>query len=1316
MKNILNKINLLIVTLVVVCQANVFAQPGVPPAPYCFPLYSQIPCNQPGPSNSPGNFINDFINSFSTTGGVSNITNNNSGCNAQNFPAVGIRNYFYFGCQHYLVANPGQVITATFQSGQTYAQGFTLFVDWDQNGVFNLTNERVCSVPGVPAAQSFNSANFTIPVGQATGTYRMRARAAWATNGPTIDPCLNYGYGETEDYNLYVNMTPAGIITATASTSTPSLCSGQTINLNVLTSANPTTALTYTWSGPGNYTSSVQSPVITNATATMSGVYSVTVSPGSCPATKTVQVTVTNYPTYTVSPLTATVCQGGVLTPSVILGTLPGTPCSTVGLGPPCATPLLKDVGTSTTFNPSWQTPVVYNKYYYDHHQQILYPASELLAAGVSAGYLTSMAFNVSATNGIGSLTNFTIKMKCTNATAITAFDNTNLSQVFTQAAFAPVTGWNTHTFQTPYYWDGVSNILVDICRGNQPWQFVSASVFYTPTTYVSNIWNGVFGPNQTSCGTAGSQGTSTDRPNTRWGNCVSVLPSNFTYSWSPGPGIAAPTATSTQITTQPITGTIATVVYSVVVTPTVYACPTLQTLTVTVVNPMSPTITPVPPLCNSYGTVGIIATPGGGNWTTNPAISATGIITPSLAAIGTSTVLYTVGIGSCIATNTTSIDVSQFNTAALTGTVPNMCNTFTPFNLFSIVQSTVTGVWSGIGVSANVFNPNLPTGIYTLTYNTVSAPNATLCPDTRTINVSVLNPPQPTISQVGPYCNTAPNFQLIVSPTTGTWTPTVYNNTSGTFSPGLAAIGNNTVQYVIGTNTCNVQDTKTISIEAFVPAVITGTIPDLCVTSGQVNLVPLTTNNLGVWNGSGISGTSFNPATSGVGNIVLSYNTASSPSGLCPAQATTAVNVYSLASPAISQVGPFCNGGAPIQLQVSPLGGIFSGANNGATTPTGGFNPAFAIIGDNIINYSVTAGPCVAYGQTTITIEKFISADMSQYAGPYCRNDAPINLNSIAQNPGGTWAGPGVIGNIFTPASANIGNNNVITYLTHSMPTASLCPDTTAIRIQVNEVPNVSIVSNMEKGCVPIIVTFNTPSANSGTGLWNLGDGSEPLPGLSVTHTFEIPGSYTITFNYEDEIGCSTQAVLPAPIEVYAMPHAAFINNPDEVTIGTPEVQFTNLSTVFGSNSYQWQIGNLYQLSDPNPKVVFPVAGDYEVTLTATTIHGCKDVVSKLIQVKNDFGIYIPSSFTPNFDGLNDEFIPIFSPYGLDLKTYEMEVFDRWGHSLFHTKDFMVGWNGSVNNKGDDSIKEDVYVYKVRFKDIEGKIHNKTGHVTLMK
>ena len=63
---------------------NIISQVGIGPAPYCMPNYIMQPCNQFGPSNSPGNSVNDFINSFNTTGALTNIVNNNSGCNAQN--------------------------------------------------------------------------------------------------------------------------------------------------------------------------------------------------------------------------------------------------------------------------------------------------------------------------------------------------------------------------------------------------------------------------------------------------------------------------------------------------------------------------------------------------------------------------------------------------------------------------------------------------------------------------------------------------------------------------------------------------------------------------------------------------------------------------------------------------------------------------------------------------------------------------------------------------------------------------------------------------------------------------------------------------------------------------------------------------------------------------------------------------------------------------------------------------------------------------------------------------------------------------------
>lgn len=184
---------------------SMLAQVGLGPAPYCFPQYNGTsrPCNQPNASNTVGNTINDFIDSFNTTGASNNIVNNNSGCNSQIFASTS-ENYFFVACPIYLRVLPGQNITCNFRSGIIYDQGFAVFVDWNQNSVFDLPGERVCAVTGLPTAATWTSAAFVVPGTQAAGTYRMRVRCAYVTTGGLIDPCNLYSFGETEDYRLIV--------------------------------------------------------------------------------------------------------------------------------------------------------------------------------------------------------------------------------------------------------------------------------------------------------------------------------------------------------------------------------------------------------------------------------------------------------------------------------------------------------------------------------------------------------------------------------------------------------------------------------------------------------------------------------------------------------------------------------------------------------------------------------------------------------------------------------------------------------------------------------------------------------------------------------------------------------------------------------------------------------------------------------------------------------------------------------------------------------------------------------------------------------
>jgi hypothetical protein len=478
-----------------------------------------------------------------------------------------------------------------------------------------------------------------------------------------------------------------------------------------------------------------------------------------------------------------------------------------------------------------------------------------------------------------------------------------------------------------------------------------------------------------------------------------------------------------------------------------------------------------------------------------------------------------------------------------------------------NIVQSTVSGIWTGPNVvSTYSFNPaNLPTGNYTLSYNTTSWPDLSLCPDASTIAVAVLNPTVPTISIIGPFCNKATAVQMSVSPTNGTWTAMPYLNLSGLFSPGLASVGGNPVQYVTGNSTCNAQQTKFINIEAFVPSTIINKIPDQCIDNSAFNLQPITLAGTGTWGGSGVTAGNFNPAISGAGTHILTYSTASIPSGMCPDQSTLAVNVFSLATPVIDKAGPFCTNSLIKQLLVSPVGGIFAGANNAAISNQGVFNPAFGLIGDNIVTYSIASGPCIAFAQTSISVEKFISADFSTSQKiNFCQGDEPVNMNNYVYNAGPYWTAdsgmePG--SSMFNPAKANIGVSKV-TYKTFSSPHADLCPDTKTINVTVNETPTVipTMSSLNSNSCAPVDLSFEMISSNvqklKGYGYWNIGDGSEPISGLKINHTFTAAGVYTVLSSFVTDKGCATQVLLNPPITVFATPKASFIYEPDVITL----------------------------------------------------------------------------------------------------------------------------------------------------------------------
>jgi gliding motility-associated-like protein len=93
---------------------------------------------------------------------------------------------------------------------------------------------------------------------------------------------------------------------------------------------------------------------------------------------------------------------------------------------------------------------------------------------------------------------------------------------------------------------------------------------------------------------------------------------------------------------------------------------------------------------------------------------------------------------------------------------------------------------------------------------------------------------------------------------------------------------------------------------------------------------------------------------------------------------------------------------------------------------------------------------------------------------------------------------------------------------------------------------------------------------------------------------------------------------------------------------------------------------------------------------------------------------VFVPNSFTPDDDGINDVFIPsVDNPGRLDV--YHLMIFDRWGTLIFETHDPLEPWIGNVN-RGYHLAQSDSYNWKLIFRARSEEIQELSGWVTMVR
>lgn len=272
-------------------------------------------------------------------------------------------------------------------------------------------------------------------------------------------------------------------------------------------------------------------------------------------------------------------------------------------------------------------------------------------------------------------------------------------------------------------------------------------------------------------------------------------------------------------------------------------------------------------------------------------------------------------------------------------------------------------------------------------------------------------------------------------------------------------------------------------------------------------------------------------------------------------------------------------------------------------------------------------------------------------------------------------------------------------------------CGNDVTKSVYVAETPTV-IISHDADACQGENISFtSTVTLNKGsitTYNWNFGDGGSSNA-QNPTRSYSAQGTYNVVLTVTSNSGC-TGTTAASPVTIYAKPKADF--TADYLLSRGMETDWRFNFTGSNASAFDWRFEDGQMSSSGGPLLMtFNDTGNFRVRLLVTSPDFCVDSITKFIFLKPELLFWLPTSFTPNNDGLNETFGPN-TTFG--LSKYNMKVYDRWGALLYSTNDPAKGWNGR-SPKG-ELVPDGAYAYSITFRYIDGKLFVYNGTVTVLR
>ncbi len=943
---------------------------GAPVTPTCYPAYTSS-CTSA-----------DFINNFSTTGGTTNITNNGTGCNGT-LPT----NTTFFPAMNVSVS-AGASFNISAQSGASWGQGFRLWIDYNNDGDFADAGEDVWN-SGVSGTGVFTGV-VTVPSNTSSGPKRMRLMCRFGTVPVTTDHCsTGLSFGEVEEYTLNVCTMCAAtrvpsIVTVTAppsitaATAAPLYCDGDTITMTV-TSSNANYG--YTWS-PSTYLNTTTGSSVQSVPPTGSYTYYVDALDAAtgCANLDSVSFDVNQSPSVVASANPNMVCANTASTLNTTVNTVP------------FAVDVMDSQNTTTTY------PAPYGNWYWGAKNEYLILASELTAAGISAGPIDGLSWEVLALTATP-LQGFSIRMGHSTLTSLTTF-STGTTVVLAPIVYTPVMGVNVHTFNTPFMWNGVDNIVVQTCFNNGSFTtncvMAQTTMPYTACVYYFQDAAGV-------CPQTTPNGTSSMRPTTT----LYAQSNALTYLWNPAGTLSS--ATASDPTAMPTTTT----TYSVVVTDPATGCTATDTTVVTTLPTPDPNFGADTVICSNDS---LTLDGSFGPSYTYLWQDASTAQTLTVTAFGNYSVEVTDNVSGCVGRDTILVGI-------------NAAPSFTLGSDVTVCQGTQVS-FSGPGGQFDYAWSTLDSTISITTgtagsYDLAVTDTVNGCTSMDTVNLSVNPVPVVALGSDTSVCSA--DGSVTLSGPAGNF-EYLWNTSDTTMSITVNSSGNYFVVVTDTATSCTAGDTMFLTYNSS-PVANLGNDTTFCSANGPITLVGPAGTHSYVWNDMS-TGMTLQAGTTGLYYVdVLDTITG------CTTTDSIMVNVPTTPSFTLADTS-FCG----TQFTINGPAGSY---DYDWSTLDSTQSITVTASGTYTLTVTDTTSGCNSSDVSTVNINANPTVALTASDNVVCEDDANVILTGSPN--GGTYTGTSVTGNQFDP-SVGVG-----TYMmTYNFTDVNGCPgsDTTSIEV----------------------------------------------------------------------------------------------------------------------------------------------------------------------------------------------------------------------------------------------------------------------------